>query len=85
MLGCLPRDSGANPDMGVMLIIPIEDGNSNFQIVELRKGVGTKRKTPHCKNHGAMLKVGPGIPAILRCVQAKGTKDCRAGCSQIGV
>ena len=65
-----------------MNIEPMEDGNSNFELVELING------KPHCKNHGAMLKVSQH--GFWRCIRAKPLDpnnlteeyegDCRAGC-----
>jgi len=73
-----------------MKIKPIEDGNSNFELVELRDFGNTGRKTPHCKNHGAMLKVSEY--GFWRCIMAKPLEpdkltdeyegDCRAGCQE---
>ena len=63
---------------------PINDNNSNIEIVELRDDGNIDRDTPHCKNHGAMLKVSDF--GIWRCIQAinlstgKCQNDCRAGC-----
>lgn len=67
-----------------MEIKPIDDGNSNFELVELRDDGNIDRLTPHCKVHGAMLKVSEA--GYWRCVQAisldtgKCPEDCRAGC-----
>ena len=67
-----------------MEIKPIPDGNSNFELVELRDDGNIGRLTPHCKIHGAMLKVSPD--GLWRCVQAislrtgRCVNDCRAGC-----
>ena len=38
---------------------PIPDNNSNIELVELRDDGGIGRLTPHCKKHGAMLKISP--------------------------
>ena len=71
-----------------MKIKPIEDGNSRFDIVELRDDGNIGRKTPHCKIHGAMIKVSD---VFWRCPQAKNLltgkcePDCRAGCIQVDV
>lgn len=68
-------------------IKPLGDGNTDFGLVELtRDSVGT-RMTPHCKKHGAMLKVSPYIWRCVRSVSletGKVTNDCRAGCEDIG-
>ena len=50
----------------------IPDGNTDFHLVELINGI------PHCKKHGAML--GVSEHGYWRCIQARGLKDCRAGC-----
>lgn len=77
-----------------MKIKPLEDGNSRFDLVELRDDGNIGRLTPHCKVHGAMLKVSrfKGGGGFWRCIQAeyRGNKidsrsgkcmnDCRAGC-----
>ena len=57
----------------VKKIRTIPDGNTDFSLVELIDGI------PHCKIHGAMLSVSEHNN-VWRCVQAKGLKDCRAGC-----
>lgn len=77
---------------------PIDDGNSDFDLVVTRKIDGTRymrdevttievdevRYVPHCRLHGAMLKVSVG--GIWRCIRAtslqtgKVINDCRAGC-----
>lgn len=60
-------------------IVPIDDKNSNFHKVY----IGDYR-TPHCLEHGAMLKVSPH--GLWRCITAVNLKtgktenDCRAGC-----
>ena len=70
-----------------MNIQPIEDENSRFDLVELKSDSPKCRETPHCKIHGAMLKVSEG--GYWRCIQAislltgKCLNDCRAGCKQI--
>lgn len=74
-----------------MKLKPIEDGNSDFSLVELRDDGNIGRLTPHCKIHGAMLKVSP---YFWRCVQAdyywadktgghREVNDCRAGCVEV--
>lgn len=80
-----------------MKIIPIDDGNSDFSLVELRDDGKIGKLTPHCKLHGAMNKVSKG--GLWRCLRAeivKTTKikkgiykservgDCRAGCKEVG-
>lgn len=57
-----------------MIIEPIDDNNSNFELVYLNP-------KPHCKDHGAMLKVSEA--GLWRCIRTKGAKDCRAGCIEI--
>jgi len=70
-----------------MKIKSIEDGNSRFDLVELRDDGKIDRLTPHCKIHGAMLKVSKS--GYWRCIQAISLKtgkcinDCRAGCIEI--
>jgi len=65
---------------------PINDGNSNHKIVYLHKSKHATRETPHCKNHGAMIKVSES--GLWRCIQAVSLKtgktpnDCRAGCEE---
>lgn len=72
-----------------MEIKPINDGNSNFELVELRDDGNVGRLTPYCKLHGAMLKVSP--EGLWRCIQSislrtgKCVKDCRAGCVEAPV
>jgi len=67
-----------------MELKPIDDGNSDFDLVELRDDGNIGRLTPHCKIHGAMLKVSEH--GYWRCVRAinlltgKCHNDCRAGC-----
>lgn len=68
----------------------IEDGNSNFDLIELEDSGNTGILTPHCKLHGAMNKVSE--EGIWRCLRAESNKDyeklwtdelerdCRAGC-----
>jgi len=69
---------------------PIPDNNSNIELVELRDDGGIGRLTPHCKKHGAMLKISPF--GYWRCIRAEPFRegnwkpsqeyegDCRAGC-----
>lgn len=70
-----------------MKIEQIDDGNSNFELVELRDDGNIGKLTPYCKIHGAMLKVSPH--GLWRCIQAinldtgKCMNDCRAGCKEI--
>jgi len=53
--------------------IPIEDNNSNFELIKIKK-------TPHCIKHGAMNKVSSyPTGGYWRCLQGL----CRAGCEQI--
>lgn len=58
------------------LIKTIDDNNTSFELVELINNI------PHCKLHGAMLKVSEA--GFWRCIRAKGQIDCRAGCEEIG-
>ena len=67
-------------DEGFMTIKPIEDGNSRFDLVEV-KTTNSCSATPHCKIHGAMNNVATfDKGAIWRCIQSNAMKDCRAGC-----
>lgn len=52
---------------------PIEDNNSKFWPYTDQYG------KPVCKDHGAMNKVAPGIPALWRCLQGQ----CRYGARQV--
>ena len=56
------------------LIKIIEDNNTDFSLVVLKDNL------PHCKLHGAMLKVSEA--GYWRCIRAKGQIDCRAGCEE---
>jgi len=58
--------------------IPIDDGNSNFDLVEFVNGY------PQCKTHGAMSKVSPGPEGLWRCLTTSET-ECRAGAKQKGL
>lgn len=61
---------------------PIEDNNSNFDLVEI-KTTNNCDPTPHCKIHGAMNCVAVHSNGKLwRCIQSKDLKDCRAGCEE---
>ena len=64
-----------------MKIRPIDDGNSNFDLVELKETLGTKQYTPHCIKHGAMNKVSvfESGGGYWRCSASK-VSGCRAGC-----
>jgi hypothetical protein len=59
-------------------ITPIEDGNTDSSIVYMKDG------KPHCRKHGAMIKVSES--GLWRCIRAISLKtgkcvdDCRAGC-----
>ena len=78
-----------------MEIKSIEDGNSNFELVELRDDGNIGKLTPYCKRHGAMLKVSEF--GYWRCVQSEPNKDyqylwtnelekdCRAGCIEVKI
>lgn len=61
---------------------PIEDNNSNFDLVEI-KTTNSCSPTPHCKIHGAMNCVAIHANGKLwRCIQSNQLKDCRAGCEE---
>lgn len=69
-----------------MKIIPIEDGNTRFDLVKLVEVQCNNRPKlyPYCAVHGAMNKVSifkdkPG--GFWRCCTAEGI-ICRAGCIQ---
>ena len=76
-----------------MKIVPIKDGNSRFDIVELKDSGNTGRLTPHCKLHGAMNMVSES--GLWRCLRAERNQeykhlwtdeyegDCRAGCVEV--
>ena len=68
-----------------MKIKPIEDNNSNFDLVEIRSShVSAPNATPHCRIHGAMNCVAVHSTGKLwRCIQSNMMKDCRAGCEEI--
>lgn len=63
-----------------MNIKPIDDTNTNFELVEI------KDNTPHCKIHGAMNKVssyeGGGYWRCISSISNKQDNTCRAGCIQ---
>lgn len=62
---------------------PIEDNNSNFDLVEIKTTYPNVNKTPHCKIHGAMNCVAVhGNGKLWRCIQSNQLKDCRAGCEE---
>ena len=69
-----------------MKIIPIPDEPNGFNLVELKSDNGCK-ESPHCKLHGAMLKVSES--GMWRCIRGKKqerfntTIDCRAGCKEL--
>ena len=68
-----------------MKIKPIEDNNSNFEVVEIRSShPSAPNATPHCRIHGAMNCVA-SFPAgrLWRCIQSDMLPDCRAGCEEI--
>lgn len=60
----------------------MDDGNSDFEKVELRDSGNTGKDTPHCRVHGAMNKVASweDNEGMWRCLQSESTADCRAGC-----
>lgn len=78
-----------------MKIVPINDNNSDFSLVEIRndseysQSLGWDVKwsesvSPHCKIHGAMNCVAVHATGKLwRCIQSNAVKDCRAGCEEI--
>lgn len=62
---------------------PIEDNNSNFDLVEIKTTHANVAPTPHCKIHGAMNCVAVHQNGKLwRCIQSCQLKDCRAGCEE---
>lgn len=66
-----------------MKIMPIEDGNSNFDKVIIKSDTDDTQPSPHCKEHGAMNKVSVfDRGGYWRCCTAEGI-TCRAGCMQI--
>ena len=66
----------------VMNYFPIEDNNSNFDLVEI-KTTNNCSPTPHCQIHGAMNCVAIFEGGKLwRCLQSNQVKDCRAGCEE---
>jgi len=66
-----------------MNIIPINDNNSRFDLVEIRTSSPNTNPTPHCKIHGAMNCVATHESGRLwRCIQSNMVKDCRAGCEE---
>lgn len=60
---------------------PIDDGNSDFEKVELRGSTNGKMH-PHCTEHGAMIKVASweDNEGMWRCIRSENLEDCRAGC-----
>jgi hypothetical protein len=64
-----------------MKLIPINDNNSNFELVYLHSNYEDKINTPHCEKHGAMNKVSvhEDNGGIWRCLEL----SCRCGCIQI--
>jgi hypothetical protein len=66
-----------------MNILPINDNNSRFDLVEIKSEHAKVDPTPHCKIHGAMNCVAVHSTGKLwRCIQSNAVKDCRAGCEQ---
>jgi len=69
-----------------MNLIPIEDANTNFELVYLNNVVVNKelKAYPYCKIHGAMNKVNIfATGAYWRCISSvskKSENNCRAGC-----
>jgi hypothetical protein len=69
--------------MAIVNIIPINDNNSRFDLVEVKSNNNCD-PTPHCKVHGAMNCVAIHTKGKLwRCIQSNQLKDCRAGCEEI--
>jgi hypothetical protein len=78
-----------------MNIIPINDNNSRFDLVEIKNDSDSARSkgwnvkpsdsvSPHCKIHGAMNCVAVHAHGRLwRCIQSNQVKDCRAGCEEV--
>lgn len=64
-----------------MKITEIQDGNSDFDLVEIKLATNGKLY-PHCKIHGAMNKVSPGDEGLWRCLTTSET-ECRAGAKQV--
>lgn len=67
-----------------MKIKPIDDNNSNFELVILKSTNQKIQLTPYCKIHGAMNKVSvfkENNGGYWRCNTAEGI-ICRAGCIQ---
>lgn len=70
-------------DKQMLGYFPIEDNNSNFDLVEIKTTHPNVQKTPHCKIHGAMSCVAVHKNGKLwRCIQSCQLKDCRAGCEE---
>lgn len=73
----------SNIDKQMMGYFPIEDNNSNFDLVEIKTTHTKVQLTPHCKIHGAMNCVAVFEGGKLwRCLQSNQVKDCRAGCEE---
>lgn len=77
-------------------ILPLDDASSTFDLVELKQACNGKLY-PHCKKHGAMNKVTPGVNGIWRCLSVHSRTKivignsisykendtvCRAACKQ---
>lgn len=63
---------------------PIEDNNSNFDLVVIKTEYANVRPSPHCKKHGAMSCVSVfNSGKLWRCIQSNQLKDCRAGCKEV--
>lgn len=70
-------------DKQMLGYFPIEDNNSNFDLVEIKTTHPNVQETPHCKIHGAMNCVAVHQNGKLwRCIQSNMVKDCRAGCEE---
>lgn len=71
----------APPPAEVPELEPIDDGNSDFETVELR-GPTNGKMYPYCTDHGAMNKVAAweDNEGMWRCLRSENTEDCRAGC-----
>lgn len=69
--------------VGLRYYFPINDNNSNFDLVEIKTTYPNVQETPHCKIHGAMNCVAVHSNGKLwRCIQSNQLKDCRAGCEE---
>lgn len=70
-------------DKQMLGYFPINDNNSNFDLVEIKTTHPNVQETPHCKLHGSMNCVAVFDGGKLwRCLQSNQLKDCRAGCEE---